>query len=382
MASNADKTEAPTAKRRKDSRKKGQVAKSSDLAPWLALLVGTYVLPFTVGALGRAMQTSLGEVRTIGTDPDPAKALDTLGSSLVGGFLAITPILLVCALVSVAAQLAQSGLLLTAHPLKPDFKRLNPIAGVKRLLSVRSVWETAKQVAKAVVIGVIAWPRVASLADELTRHGRVPLVEGVASIGLELLGLVRAIGWTVIAIAVADYAFQRRRHARELRMTRQEVRDEFRNSEGDPHVKQRIRALQGAMARSRMMTDVGTATVVVTNPTHVAVAIRYDAGGGGAPKVVASGADALAARIRERAVEAGVPIVEAPPLARAMWRTCSVGDEIPATLFEAVAKVLVFVRRIKGGLQAASVLPLPRTYQVDAGSLEQVARRRRRSVAA
>ena len=126
-----------------------------------------------------------------------------------------------------------------------------------------------------------------------------------------------------------------------------------------------------------MMTDVGTAPVVLTNPTHVAVAIRYD-GTGGAPKVVASGADALAARIRERAVEAGVPVVEAPPLARAVWRSCSVGDEIPATLFEAVAKVLVFVRRIKGGLAAASTLPLPRTYQVETDALDQVTRQRRR----
>ena len=377
MAAKGDKTEAPTPKKKKDARKKGQVAKSQDLAPWLALLVGTYVLPVTIGGLARAMQTSLAEVTTIGAEPDAGKALDILGSSLIGGFLAIAPILLVCGLVTTVAQLAQSGLILSLHPLKPDFKRLNPISGVKRLLSITSVWETVKQAAKGIVIAMVARPRIEGFASALTSHGRVPLLEGVATVGGELLGLIRAISWTVVAIALADFAFQRRKHSRDMKMTKQEIRDEMRGSEGDPQVKQRIRAMQMAMGRRRMMTDVGTATVVLTNPTHVAVAIRYDTGLGGAPKVVAAGADALALRIRERAVEAGVPVVEAPPLARAVFRSCSVGDEIPATLFEAVAKVLVFVRRIKGGLLAASTLPLPRTYQVDVESLDQVTRRRR-----
>ena len=144
MAAKGDKTEAPTAKRKKDARKKGQVAKTQDLAPWLALLVGTYVLPVTITGLARAMQTSLAEVTTIGTDPDAGKALDILGNSLIGGFLAITPILLVCGLVTTVAQLAQTGAVLSLHPLKPDFKRLNPITGVKRLLSITSVWETVQ----------------------------------------------------------------------------------------------------------------------------------------------------------------------------------------------------------------------------------------------
>ena len=377
MASKGDKTEAPTPKKKKDMRKKGQVAKSQDLAPWLALLVGTYVLPLTVGGLGRAMTASLAEVKTIGVEPDAGKALDILGNSLISGFLAIMPILLVCALAGSVAQLAQTGMGISLHPLKPNFKSLNPMSGVKRLLSIRSVWETGKQIAKGVVIALIARPRIEDLAAALTQHGRVPMLEGVASVGSQLLGLIRAISWTIVVIGLADYAFQKRRHMREMRMTKQEVRDEMRGSEGDPHVKQRIRALQMAMSRRRMMSDIDTATVVLTNPTHVAVAIRYDTGAGGAPKVVAAGAEALAARIRERAVEAGVPVVEAPPLARAVWRSCAVGDEIPATLFEAVAKVLVFVRRIKGGLLAASTLPLPRTYQVDVESLDHVTRRRR-----
>jgi flagellar biosynthetic protein FlhB len=381
VAAKGDKTEAPTQKKRKDTRKKGQVAKSQDLAPWLALLAGTYVLPLTIGGLARAMTTSLAEIKTIGVEPDTGKALDILGSSLLSGFIAIAPILLVCALASTVAHLAQSGMILSLHPLKPDFKRVNPISGVKRLLSIRSVWETGKQMAKGIVIFMIARPRIERLAGALTERGRVPLLEGLGSIGGELLGLVRAIAWTILVIALADYAFQKRKHVSDMKMTKQEIRDEYRGSEGDPQVKQRMRALQMAMSRNRMMSAVGTATVVLTNPTHVAVAIRYDTVAGGAPKVVASGADALAVRIRERAIEAGVPVVEAPPLARAVWRSCTVGDEIPATLFEAVAKVLVFVRRIKGGLMAASTLPLPHTYRVDTDSLEQITRKRRRKLA-
>jgi len=373
-----DKTEAPTQKKRKDTRKKGQVAKSQDLAPWLALLVGTYVLPLTVGGLARAMTASLAEIKTIGVEPDQSNAIAILGNSLLTGFIAIAPILLVCALASTVAHLAQSGMILSLHPLKPDFKRVNPISGVKRLLSIRSVWETGKQLAKGVVIFMVARPRVENLAAALTERGRVPLLEGLGTVGGQLLGLIRAISWTILLIALADYAFQKRKHVSDMKMTKQEIRDEYRGSEGDPQVKQRMRALQMAMSRNRMMSAVGTATVVLTNPTHVAVAIRYDTVAGGAPKVVASGADALAVRIRERAIEAGVPVVEAPPLARAVWRSCTVGDEIPATLFEAVAKVLVFVRRIKGGLLAASTLPLPHTYQVDTDALEQVTRQRRR----
>ena len=161
-------------------------------------------------------------------------------------------------------------------------------------------------------------------------------------------------------------------------MTKQEVRDEMRNAEGDPQVKGRIRSLQMAMARSRMMSAVPGASVVVTNPTHIAVALLYDPAAGGAPRVVAIGVDAVAARIREKAAEAKVPIVEAKPLARALWRACDVGDEIPFTLYEAVAKVLAFVRRLRSSYMPSGPMPLPRTYNVDASVLDAVPDRRKR----
>jgi flagellar biosynthetic protein FlhB len=194
--------------------------------------------------------------------------------------------------------------------------------------------------------------------------------------------MTRTICWAILVLAIVDYAYQRRNTILDLKMTKQEVRDEMRNSEGDAQMKGRIRSLQMSMSRNRMMAAVPSASVVVTNPTHVAVALLYDPQLGGAPKVVACGVGALAAKIRERAIDAGVPIVEAKPLARALYRSCDVGDEVPAVLYEAVAKVLAFVRRLRGTLVPASPMPLPRTYHVEQSLLDAIQGNRRRRLPA
>lgn len=383
MASRDGKTEAPTEKKKRDARKKGTVSKSQDLGPWLVLLVCTYAVPMTIGSMRVVVISAFAEMREVSAQPDPQRAASLLGQALVGGLFAVLPLLLVCLAVGAVAHFAQTGLVISLHPLKPDFKRINPIQGVKRLLSVKSIWETAKQFGKGLVIAWIAWPHIQAMSEQLTARGRVPLLAGVSASAQELVGMTRSICWAVLVIALADAAFQRRQKVLDLRMTKQEVRDEMRNAEGDPHVKGRIRSMQMAMARSRMMASVADATVVVTNPTHVAVAIRYDTAAGGAPVVVASGVGAVAAKIRERAHDAGVPIIEAKPLARALWRSCDVGDEIPVVLYEAVAKVLAFVRRLRGSLLAsASVLPLPSSYQLDGAMLDGLTGRKRRRLPA
>ena len=376
MGKREGKSEAPTQKKKQDARKKGTVSKSADLGPWITLLVATYVVPTTIAAITKSSITSLSSLRGIAAQPDTTKAVELLGTSLRSGLIAIMPFMLVCMLVGVVTSLGQTGLVLSLYPLKPDFKRVNPIQGVKRLVSMRSVWETAKQVAKGVVIGWLCWPHIRAISDQLTEHGRVPLWEGLAISAHALVGMARVTCYAVIAIAMVDFAYQRRNRILDLRMTKQEVRDEMRSSEGDPQMKQRIRSMQASMSRSRMMSAIPTASVVITNPTHVAIAIRYDASAGGAPTVIAAGVGSLAATIRERAREAGVPIVEAKPLARALWRSCDVGDEIPVVLYEAVAKVLAFVRRLRGGILAASTLPLPRQFHVDEQWLEALPARR------
>lgn len=378
MASREGKTEAPTPKKKKDARKKGGRPASADLSGWATLLACTYAVPATINSTREVVVRSMLAVGNMADHPDASQVAPMLGEALKGGLFAVLPILLLCLLVGTLTHMAQTGLVLTLHPLKPDFKRINPFKGLKKLFSMRSIWDTAKQLAKATAIFAVAKPHIEAIAGRLTEHGRIALSAGLSASVSELVALIRSVCWVVLLIALVDYAYQRRSHMKDLKMTKQEVRDEMRNSEGDPAVKQRIRAMQNALATNRMMSSIGEATVVVTNPTHIAVAIRYEVGAGGAPKILAIGVDALAARIRERARDAGVPIVESVPLARALWRACDVGDEIPYVLYEAVAKVLAFVRRLRGGVLAASALPLPRGYDVERASLDAIPGRKNR----
>jgi flagellar biosynthesis protein FlhB len=382
MSKREGKTEAPTERKKKDARKKGTISKSQDLGPWITLLVGTYVIPTTIGATSTASVRSLASLKSIAAQPDSQRAVELLGQALLGALMALLPFLGVCMLVGVVSHVGQAGLVLSLHPLKPDFKRINPIQGTKRLFSPKSLWETGKQVAKSVMIGWLCWPYILRVSENLTGKGRVSLLDGIAESARSIVAMTRATCYAIIVIALADFMYQRRSKLLDLRMTKQEIRDEMKNSEGDPQIKQRIRSMQMALARSRMMNDVPSASVIVTNPTHVAIALRYDPLSGGAPKVVAAGIDKVALRIRERAREAGVPIVEAKPLARALWRSCEVGDEIPTPLYEAVAKVLAFVRRLRGGILSASVLPLPRQYRVEDSLLESIEGRRRKRLPA
>ena len=379
MGKREGKTEAPTPKKKQEAKKKGTVAKSVDLGPWLTLLIATYLLPWLIGSVGGAVADALSALGDLAAEPDVGDALRLLSAAMRAGFFAVMPFMAVIALVTVLSQMAQTGLVLSLHPLKPDFKRLNPIAGVKRLFSPKSLWETAKQVVKALLVAWISWPHITAIHDLLVGHGRVPLLPGLSATAAEIMAMTRGVSWAVVGVGLFDYAFQRRNSILDLKMTKQEVRDEMRSSEGDPLVKQRIRSLQMAMTRSRMMSAVPGASVVVTNPTHIAVALVYDPAAGGAPRVVAIGVDAVAKRIREKAAEAKVPIVEAKPLARALWRACEVGDEIPVTLYEAVAKVLAFVRRLRSSYLPSSPMPLPRLYNVDQTALDAVPDRRRRA---
>lgn len=379
MGEKDGKTEQPTPKKLQDARKKGQVAKSADFAPWLALVIGTYVMPYSIGAVTTGVLRTFESLDKVAAEGEPTAVPAILARGLLDGVLGIAPLLVVGALAVTLGLLAQVGVLFTLHPLKPDFKKISPIKGFKRLFSIKSVWETVKQAAKVGLIAYLAWPYVNNMTFGLVTDGRMPVAMAARIVADNMLQMIRLVGWLVVAISAADYMFQKRQRIRDLRMSRQEVRDEYKNTEGNPHVKSRLRSLQLAAARNRMMADVPTADVIVTNPTHVAVALKYDMAAGGAPKVVAIGADAVAQRIRAIGAEAGVPMVEAPPLARALWRACEVGDEIPALLYEAVAKVLVFVKRVKSGIASRSVLPLPAAYQVDTAVFSEIGRRRQRN---
>lgn len=374
----SDKTEDATPKRRREARRKGQVPKSADLTAWATLLVGLYLVPGAIGRVTAVSSEAFVQIGDMAAEPDAQQMPRFFGSVLLDGFMAIVPLVLVVMLTSLALTMAQTGLMLTAKPIVPDFKRINPLQGFKRLFSARSAWETGKQAIKVVIVAAIAWPRMQGLFDTLTGRGRLGLYDALPAATAATIGLMRTIAVTVLVLAIADYGYQRYQNRRDLRMTKQEVRDEHRQAEGDGMVKSRIRSMQRALARNRMLSDIGSADVVVTNPTHIAVALRYDLDKGGAPYVVAVGAGAVAARIREQAAAASVPMVEAKPLARALWRVCEVGDPIPVALYEAVAKVLAFVKRLDRRIVSAKPMELPRTSQVDAHLLDALPRKRRR----
>lgn len=374
----SDKTEKPTAKRKQESRKKGQIAKSQDLTAWTSLLIGIYLLPMTIGKLAEVVNSSFNEIRASSKEIDNDAIVHVLATTLRDGFLAIIPLLAAVVTASVVVTMGQTGLFLALKPLVPDFKRINPKQGFQRLVSPRSLWETVKQLLKIAVVMVIAWPRVLALVNDLAGHGRLPLGSGLMAAGDNIMGLIQSIAWTMVVLSFADYGYQRYQNAKDQRMTKQEVKDEHRNAEGDAMVKGRMRSMQRSVARNRMIAGISDADVIVTNPTHVAVALKYDPDRSRAPIVVAVGAGAVAERIRDRAREDAIPMVEAKPLARALWRACQTGDEIPTVLFEAVAQVLAFVKRLDRRLVAGRQLELPRNARVPEELLSAVPRKRNR----
>lgn len=373
MASKQDKTEAPTPKKKKEGREKGDIARSQDLTAWGSVLIALYLLPMSAARMASVFDASLQQLDSMPANSiNPRDAVGILGSSLLSGFMAVSLLFLAGFASSLLVSFAQTGPMMSLKPLKPDFKRINPKNGFKRLFSARSIWETAKQLIKVAVIAGAAWPRASGLVDRLVGPDRPMLWAGLTHAGNETLGVARTVVWAMLIVAAADYGYQKYKHTQDQKMTKQEVKDEHKSSEGDQEMKGRRRSIQMGMARNRMIADVGKADVIITNPTHIAVALRYDFESGGAPKVLAVGAGSVAAKIRAAGLEHSVTMVEAKPLARALWRSCEVGDEVPVALYEAVAKVLVFVRRLDKRLKRTAPIDLPPESRVDVSLLESI----------
>jgi flagellar biosynthetic protein FlhB len=358
-ASAADKTEKPTPKRLREARERGQIARTPDLSTWAGMLGATVLLQITVTRGAAAFHDILESMGGAIAHPEIAVATRFAASSAMKAAGVIAPLLIGMVLIGVVAGLSQVGLRPTVKKMKPDFKRLNPLKGLKRMVGVSTWWELAKAVAKTLVLVVVAWPAISHAVGELTTgpSGLVKLAGITGSTGLVVMRNVALAG---LVIAAVDYIVQRQRIMRELRMTRQELREELRQQEGSPEVRQAIRSRQMAMSRNRMIRMVSNADVVLVNPTHYAVALRYEAGRG-APEVLAKGAGAVAARIRAEGEKHGVPIVREPVLCRTIYRTCAVGHFIPIELYEAVATVLAFVfgLRARGRAQGSHELPQP-----------------------
>jgi flagellar biosynthesis protein FlhB len=359
-----ERTERPTAKRLDEARRNGQVPRSAELNTAAVVLMAGAGLHF----MGSRLGSSLFELMRAGLSLRREQALDesqavaTFAGAAMHAMLACAPILGLTLAAALLAPMAIGGWNLTFGVLAPDFSRLSPLSGFGRMFSVRGLVELAKAFAKFALIALVAviflWRKQAELLSLGSEPAAVAIGHAISLSGQALLVLAASLG----LIAAIDVPWQIFQHLKQLRMTRQEVRDELKESEGNPEVKGRIRQLQSELARRRMMQDVPKADVVVTNPTHFAVALRYDEKRMRAPIVVAKGADAVAAKIREVATEHDVPIFEAPPLARALFRTADINDEVPAGLYVAVAQVLTYVYQLRAARRAgAAILPTPPT---------------------
>lgn len=342
-----DKTEAPSSRKLEEARSRGQVAKSQDLAGAIEL-VGALVVFVVFGALmSRSLLSILRRVFEDGYGVPGVQGLGTLLTAVaVDAARAVLPALGVLAGVCILAHFVQVGPLLTGQPLMPKLSKLNPIAGAQRLFDRRNAVKTLTQIVKIAVVAAVGGIFLVSRAAEVTSLPRLGLWGALSELGAMALELALWLLAILLVLGVADWAFQRWQHTQDLKMTKEEVKDERRSMEGDPEVKGRRLRLARQIAMQRVGMAVPEADVVVTNPTHFSVAIKYDPQSMKAPKVVAKGADFLALRIRQVAAASGVPMVERPPLARALFAGVEVGEEISPEFYQAVAEILAFVYRL------------------------------------
>jgi flagellar biosynthetic protein FlhB len=341
----ASRTEEPTPRKLERAREQGEVAKTPDLASLASLAAAAAVAALAGGALARNLAQALvpflahaGDISLSGRGP-----IDVARQATWAGAPVLLAVMLAAAAAGAAGNLIQTGFLFTPSRLRPDLGKLSPLQGLRRMFGLDGLAQFAKSFAKVLAVGVIGWwslkPHMAELAGlaALDPAAMLPFAADV------LRRLVFAILAFLLVVAGVDWIWQRQRFLARMRMSKEEVKEEYRQSEGDPHVKARQKQIRAERARRRMMQAVPGATVVVTNPTHFAVALRYEAGETAAPVCVAKGMDSLALKIREVAAEAGVPVIEDPPLARALYAAVEVDEMIPQAHYEAVAKIIGFI---------------------------------------
>ncbi|MDO9103244.1 MAG: flagellar biosynthesis protein FlhB [Candidatus Nitrotoga sp.] len=376
--SDLEKTEQPSQRRLDQAREEGQAARSRELSTFSVLFAGGAGL----WLMGSTLSAQLTKLLRDGLTLDTTLAFNTdlllprLHTLSLEALMAFLPILLLLLVTAALSPLLLNGWIFSLKALQPNFSKLNPIAGIGRMFSVNSLVELGKAIAKSLVVGGVGAWVIWHNKDSVMMLIAEPLITALPHLGYLLWISFATIMGGMLLIALVDVPFQLWEHNKKLKMTKEEVRQEARESEGDPQVKGRIRSMQREMARRRMMSNIPTADVVVTNPTHYAVALSYSEKGMGAPIVVAKGSHLLAARIREIAIQNNVPILEAPPLARALHKHTELGQAIPEALYNAVAEVLAYVYQLRRYRQGSGVMPdaphdLPVPPQLDPASDEE-----------
>lgn len=345
----AEKSEEPTEKRKQDSRKKGEIARSRELNTLAVVLAGTGGLLMFGGALGQRIMQVMHKNFTVSRElllDERYMAINLLQSAQMAGD-ALIPLFFVLLMAAIIGPVSLGGWLFSMEALAPKFSRMNPLSGLKRMFSMKSIVELLKALGKFFIVLLVALFVLSRARDDLIKFASEPLE-------MAILHSMQVVGWSalwlacgLIIIAAIDVPFQMWESKQKLKMTKQEVRDEYKDSEGKPEVKGRIRQLQREMAERRMMGAVPEADVIITNPTHFAVALKYDAEKGQAPILLAKGGDFLALKIREIGNEHKITVLESPALARAVYYSTEIDDEIPAGLYLAVAQVLAYVYQLR-----------------------------------
>ena len=343
--SGQDKTEEPTAQRLSKAREEGQIARSQELAPAammvMATLFFTMMGQYLFNSMGNLFKSQLQFDRKI---TDKAELLPAIfGSAIVDGFVIVLPLVALMAVIAALSTTLSGGLIFSPKLALPKFSKLNPMSGLKRMFGTDALIQLGKSVAKFLVVGAILLMSVMNNLNDLTNISQMDLGQAVKVAGTIIVDSCFWLSLGLVLVALVDVPLQRHQLNEKLKMTKQEVKDEMKNSEGNPEVKGQIRRRQREILNNKMMTKVKDADVVITNPTHFAVALSYDPNGDGAPLLVAKGDDGLAARIREEATKHGVYIFEAPLLARALYFTTKLDHPIPEALYHAVAQVIAFV---------------------------------------
>lgn len=344
MADDQEKTEEPTSKKLEDARQKGNVPKSQDASGFVTLLVGIIALVLLLSFMGeRLIKLYIYYQNLIGIELTKELFFKIVIHTMLQVMLIILPVAVSIMIAGILSNVMQFGFLFTTEPLTPNFGKINPIKGLANLFSLKKLIDSIKIILKVSAVFGVAFYFFLQFVKELPHTIFFPMFNQLLWLKEKMLILAGVMLLLFLIIAIADIFIVRFQYFKGLRMSKQEVKDEFKQMEGDPRVKGRIRQLQMQAARKRMMQNIPTADVVITNPTHYAVALRYDKEKEKAPVVLAKGVDHLALRIRKLAAENGIQIVENPPLARELYKVCDVDSMIPANLFQAVAEVLSFV---------------------------------------
>ena len=359
--SGQEKSEEPTQKRLDDAKKKGQIARSRELNTFIMLIISAWLLMSQGGEVGQGlielMQRNFHLSRAVIFEP--LTTVVFFKQAMHDGLLLVVPLMLILTVTAIIAPIALGGWIFSMDSITPKFDKLDPIKGLPKLFSVNGLVELLKASLKITLVGLVGWLLFNSIFAELLGLSSEPIEQAVIHAVKLIAHSFLILSGALILVAAIDVPYQLHKHSTDLKMSMQEIKDEHKESEGSPEIKGRIRRTQMEMAQNRMMKEVPNADVIITNPSHYAIALKYDEGSGNAPILVAKGVDLIAAHIRNLAIEADVPLVAAPPLARALYYSTELDNEIPQGLYLAVAQVLAYIFQLKEAYKTHGTKPAP-----------------------